>query len=410
MQNHQLHAGISPLERVPHALQLLHPIQDDKRPLSHELVVPTVHVQIQLLDLAQNVLPAAQLADENPQLVPHRGWVDVLVRIRAALQRGNVQSALVGEGRRANVGRRPVGGAVQGLVQEAGQGGYVFEVVFAGHSFAVAVQGEGRNDGAEVGIPSSFADAVDCALDETHARLDGSEAVGHGKSAIIVAMNAKGGGFEVRERFLSDLFNLPGHGAAISVAHDKHLRPSLHRRLTALHRVPRIELVPVEEVLQIHHDRPPLPLQILHRILDHLQILLGVRAEYVRDLPEVRLGHDAHARGVALHQLGDLGIVGGPHALASGAPERHQLGAGDGVQFGPGAGKELLVLGIGAGPPGLYIIHVKLGEPSGDLELVVARDRDGFHLSTVAEGGVVDEGVGRSSYRMVQGLPLRRIV
>ena len=68
------------------------------------------------------------------------------------------------------------------------------QVVEARHALAAAVQGEGGDHRAEVGVPGPFADPVDGALDEPRPGPDGREAVGDGEAGVVVAVDAEGGG------------------------------------------------------------------------------------------------------------------------------------------------------------------------------------------------------------------------
>mmetsp|Transcript_23253 Transcript_23253/g.49096 ORF Transcript_23253/g.49096 Transcript_23253/m.49096 type:complete len:362 (+) Transcript_23253:303-1388(+) len=359
MQNHQLDTSIGPLEGISHALQLLHPIQNNQRPFRHELLVHIFHIQIQFLDLSQNVLPPAQFANEHAQLIPHLRRIDVLVGIGTALERRYVKPALVREGRCTNIGRCLIRCAVERLVQESTEGGYPLQVIFACHILTIAMQCQRGNDGAEVGISGAFADAVDGSLDETDAGLDGSEGIGHGESAVVMAVDAKGGGWEVGERCFCDLFDFPWHDPPIGITHDQNLRPPLHSRLTTLQRIPLIKFIPIEEMFQIDHNLPSPLDQIPHAIPYHLQVLLRIGPQNVGHLPQMRLGHDAHGGRTALDQHSNLRIVLGVDVLATRAAERYQLAPRHLVQFQLRPSKKFFVLGIGSRPSRLDVIDVE---------------------------------------------------
>ena len=94
-----------------------------------------------------------------------------------------MESALVRERRRPHVGSGAVGGAIQRLVDEARERRHVTEIALARHLLDVAVQGQTRYYGAEVGVAGPLAYAVDRPLLEADTCPHGREGVRHGKTA-----------------------------------------------------------------------------------------------------------------------------------------------------------------------------------------------------------------------------------
>ena len=68
--------------------------------------------------------------------------------------------------------------------------------------------------------------------------------------------------------------------------------------------------------------------------------------------------------------------------------------AGGGLPHPP---EELGVLGVGAGPAALDVVHAEPVEGAGDLHLVLHREREPLALGAVAEGGVVEPDRGAGS-------------
>ena len=79
----------------------------------------------------------------------------------------------------------------------------------------------------------------------------------------------------------------------------------------------------------------------------------------------------------------------------AGGAEGGELGVFE-MQFGFGAGEEVFVLGVGAGPTAFDIVDAQLVEFLGDEEFVVDGEGDGFALGAVAEGGIEGEDFHKS--------------
>mmetsp|Transcript_30914 Transcript_30914/g.64258 ORF Transcript_30914/g.64258 Transcript_30914/m.64258 type:complete len:238 (-) Transcript_30914:334-1047(-) len=233
--------------------------------------------------------------------------------------------------RSSDVRSAPIWRSVQRLVQKARKTRDFGKMFIAIH-FGVNVKSQRWHDGTQIGISRPLSNPVDGSLNQADTRLGSRQTIRHSQSAIIMSMHTQGHfATKLLHGTAGNLFHLPGHTPSIRIAHDQHLRPGIHRRPTTIQGIPRIELMPIEEMLQIHHDLPPQRRQIRNRIPNHLQILLGIRANDVGDLPQMRLGHDAHRRGLALDQFCDLGVVVGFGVLSSGGSEGDQFGFGDGV-------------------------------------------------------------------------------
>ena len=74
--------------------------------------------------------------------------------------------------------------------------------------------------------------------------------------------------------------------------------------------------VTVEVVFQVNHDATPVrDGEVPHSVPYHVKVLVRSGLEYVRDLPQVRLGNDAHRGSAAVEEGADLRIVPREHAL-----------------------------------------------------------------------------------------------
>ena len=83
------------------------------------------------------------------------------------------------------------------------------------------------------------------------------------------------------------------HQSAVRVAHDEHDRAAVNRRLAAPVRELPVVRVIVEVVLQVDHDATPVrDGEVPHGVSYHVEVLVRSGPEYVRDLPQVRLGDD----------------------------------------------------------------------------------------------------------------------
>mmetsp|Transcript_4558 Transcript_4558/g.12744 ORF Transcript_4558/g.12744 Transcript_4558/m.12744 type:complete len:391 (+) Transcript_4558:469-1641(+) len=260
VKDHELHGRLGPLEGVPLTLQLLDAVQYGRGPRAD---VGVVHGDAQALNLSHNVLPAAELGDEDAFFVPHGGRVDVLIAEGTPFHRRDVKSSLVSERRRPHEGRGAVGGSIESLVDETAEGRNVAEVGVARHA-GLDVERQRGYDGAQIGVAGAFPDSVDGSLDHTRPGLGRHHRIGHGHPAVVVRVHTHR---HVRE-LLSDLgghlLHLPRHRSTVGIAQDQRLGARLGGGPAAFQRVGRVVLVSVVEVLQI--DKHPLPLA--HEVAD----------------------------------------------------------------------------------------------------------------------------------------------
>src|SRR5262249_4900096 len=110
------------------------------------------------------------------------------------------------------------------------------------------------------------------------------------------------------------------------------------------------------------------------------------------------LADNADGLGTGVEQLPQR-VVGVDLALhAPGRAERDQLARLELQLLGKPA-EDLVVLGVGAGPARLDVVHAEPVELLGDAELVVDGERDALELRTVPQRRVVDLDTFRKARR-----------
>ena len=166
----------------------------------------------------------------------------------------------------------------------------------------------------------------------------------------------------------------------------------------------RVGLVAVEEVLHVDEHPTSLAGEVGDRVGDHRLALVERRLQRLRHVVVAALGDDAHRRRAGLDEVAQRGVVVDLAARAAGRAEGHQRARCQ-AQFGGGAGEELDVLGVGARPPALDVLHAEEVELLGDAQLVLDGGRHPLDLQAVAQGGVEDldvpAGLGRTGSLMM---------
>ena len=167
---------------------------------------------------------------------------------------------LGGEGRLADVGRLPVGGAVQDLVEQAAGVGQLLQAL-GRHLRLEAVrelgfQQQRGDDGDEVGVAAALTQSVERALDLPRAGAHGGKRIGDGVLGVVVGVDAEMRAGHVPRHVCHDLGDLMRKRAAVGVAQHHPARPGLVRRGGHRQGVVAVALVAVEEVLAVEHRLP----------------------------------------------------------------------------------------------------------------------------------------------------------
>jgi hypothetical protein len=154
------------------------------------------------------------------------------------------------------------------------------------------------------------------------------------------------------------------------------------------HRVVRVALVAVEEVLRVVDDLLEVLEEVRDRVRDHGHVLLERGAERGGHVEVPRLAEDRDDGGPRLDERLDISVVLRPHAGPPGGAEGADLRALEHRVLH--ALEEAEVLGIGPGPAPLDVVHAELVEAVRDAHLVLHREGHALALGAVAERGVVD--------------------
>ena len=108
----------------------------------------------------------------------------------------------------------------------------------------------------------------------------------------------------------------PGRDMPPLVSYSATTCTGLHRRPHGLERVGAVRGIPVEEVLGVEEDAPPLALEEGDGVADHLEVLGEGRAYARSTCPGVRLRDQGHDIGAGVDEGADQGVVGRAAAAA----------------------------------------------------------------------------------------------
>ena len=142
-------------------------------------------------------------------------------------------------------------------------------------------------------------------------------------------------------------------------------------------------------MFEVDEHHPALSGEELHRVGDHRGALVERGLQRLDHLVFGALRDDADRRGVRLDQVAQRGVVVDLATRAASRSERDQRRRRE-RQLVLGAGEELDVLRVGAGPTTLDELDPEQVELFRDAELVVDGRRDALDLQAVAQCGVED--------------------
>ena len=217
--------------------------------------------------------------------------------------------------------------------------------------------------------------------------LEGSDAIGHAQSTVVVGVNAQGS-IELALSKGGDARDFRRQASAVGIAQADDIGTGLLGRLPRGQRVLGLILEAVEAVLGIVHHGFSVVFQEADRVADHADVLIGLGPQHLGDVQEPGFAHDGDHRRLGIEKHANLLIVLDGHALAAGEAE-----AGDASVLplaARGLLEELQVLRIGARPAALDVMNPELIEPLRDPQLVGEREIDALALGTIPERGVVD--------------------
>ena len=118
--------------------------------------------------------------------------------------------------------------------------------------------------------------------------FDGRQRVGDADAGIVVRVDADGA-FHLLHHFAGDAAHFARHRTAVRVAQHHDVGPGILRGLERGQRVPRVILVPVEEMFGVVNDFLAVLLEEADRVTDHRQVFLGRRADHFAHVQRPRL-------------------------------------------------------------------------------------------------------------------------
>ena len=137
------------------------------------------------------------------------------------------------------------------------------------------------------------------------------------------------------------------------------------------------------------HDLAAPPLEIAHRVGDHVQVFVEGRAEDVFDVKVGGLAEDGDSGGLSVDEQLNLGVCLDRGVGAAGGAKGGHPGMLEGNV--PYPVEIVHVLGVRAGPAALDVVDAKFIEALRNLQFVFDGQGDAFVLCAVAEGGVIDK-------------------
>ena len=148
-------------------------------------------------------------------------------------------------------------------------------------------------DGREVRVAATLAEAAERALHMRGAGADGGYGVGHGKAAVVMCVDADGAASaEAVYHRARGLRHLLREGPAIRLAKAHHGRAGLGRRSRHAHRQCAVVLPSEEEMLGIEDDAFPMRDEPCDGLPYHALVLVGRRAEDLADVHAPRLADE----------------------------------------------------------------------------------------------------------------------
>ena len=195
-----------------------------------------------------------------------------------------------------------------------------------------------------------------------------------------------------------------GELAAVGVAQHHGVRAGLLGGVERRQGVARVLPPPVEVVLGVVHDFAAQALEPGHALADHAQVFLPRGLQHPVHVKDGGLADEGDHRRAGLHQGADVAVLLAAGAGAAGAAERRDLRLGRRGRLHPA--EELGVLGIGAGPAALDVVHAEPVERQGDLHLVVHREGESLALGAVPQCGIVEPDRRGAGYG--HGVPGKR--
>ncbi len=217
--------------------------------------------------------------------------------------------------------------------------------------------------------------------------FDGGQGVADGEVAVVVDVDADGGG-NLAFDGLDGVGDLARQAAAVGVAEDEAAGAGFGGGLEGFEGVVGVFLVAVEEVFSVVNDFLDVGGEVGDGVGDHADVLVERDAQNLAGVEVPALADDGDDLGTGSDESAQAGVVLGGGVASAGHAEGGDAGAGevevaDGLEVGG-------VLGVGERVAAFDVVDTQLVEALGDEQFVLEREVDPLALAAVSQGGVVD--------------------
>ena len=216
--------------------------------------------------------------------------------------------------------------------------------------------------------------------------MTAAKRIGHSHVGVIVAVDPQRcRGLAANARH--NIRQFSGEYASVGVAKHQAVGAGLCGAAYGLQRVVGVGPEPVEEVLGVVEHGAAVALEVGHGIGDHGQVLLQGGLQHFVYVEVGALAHQRNDRRFGRHESPHVAVVLHADACATRAAERCDLGVGERQALD--SSKVFGVLGVGAGPSALYVVHAQFVQSLRNLDLVLGREGNPLLLSAVPQRCVV---------------------
>ena len=259
-----------------------------------------VDARLNRLELFDNERTTGLVACHEHAVVTHRMRVDMFKTAADLHDAIDVRTTLMSKCGIAHVRGMHVARQVHNLVDIATQLAQVRELLCS-RKIAVHLELQIGCNRREVCVTAAFAVAIHHALHHHTARLHSVNRVCHGKSTVIMHVDAK------RRRnsslnLLYDFFDFPRHRSAVRIAKHDAIGMAKFGRLERFERVFRISLIAIEEMFRIVNHLFGMFLEVCDRRLDHVEVFFESRADNVRHMQIPALAENRLDRSFGLDE------------------------------------------------------------------------------------------------------------
>ncbi len=240
-------------------------------------------------DFVEQAAASSIVGDQHPLPITDASRIDMLIGGRVLQDCVNMHPAFVGKRGISDIGLMLIGHEIGNFRHKPG---HILEMAQGiGQGLAFHFQREIRNNGTEVGISTTFPDAIDGPLYLLNAHLDRHQRVRHGHFTVVMGMDAKRYP-TLTLHHSADLTDLPRHRAPVGITENHSLRTRLYRFPDRAQRIVRVGLIAVEEMLRIVENAASFPTEVADGIADQLKILVEGDTERIGDMERPGLSEE----------------------------------------------------------------------------------------------------------------------